>query len=92
MHRSRYENIDTTIGGRTAAAFVSLLFSLPVVCFLWFLLNTQLGLFTTWYVSTKYLVIGILTFAACGFVFPRLVGNILGKLYELPLQWVAKLW
>lgn len=91
MHRNRYENADTTLGGRLAAALVTLLFSLPVVGLLWFLLNTQLGLFTTGYLSAKYLVIGILAFAAWGFVFPRFVGDLVGKLYKL-LQWVARLW
>jgi hypothetical protein len=27
----------------------------------------------------------------CGFIFPRLVGELLGKLYGF-LHWVAKLW
>ena len=91
MHVNRDEEADTTLGGRTAIAFASLLFSLPVVCLLWFLFNTQLGLFTSGYIPAAYLAYIVLAFGVCGFVFPRLVGDLVGKLYGL-LHWVAKLW
>lgn len=91
MHANPDEEAGTTLRGRTAGAFVSLLFSSPVVFLLWFLFNTQLGLFTTGFIPAAYLVYIVLVLAACGFIFPRLAGELVGKLYGL-LHWVAKLW
>lgn len=80
-----------TLAGRMAAALAALIVSVPVLGLVWFMLNTQLGLFTSSYLPFAYLAYAILALAVIGFAFPRLVDGLIGGLYGL-LRWIAKLW
>ena len=91
QHMPSSREIEDSLGNRISAAFVSLLFSLPAAALLWFLFNSQLGLFTNAFIPASYLAIGVIGFAVASYAFPRVAPSAVGRLYEF-LLWVGKGW
>ena len=82
---------DHSIGGRLAAAFASLFFSLPVCGLLWLAVNVGLSR-TSGYVlasGTLLWVVGLM--AAFSFAFPRLFPTLFGWLCDALLA-IGRYW
>lgn len=83
--RAGVRDPELTLGGRCAAAFGSLLFSVPAIGLLWLLFNSQLLLLSDMSIPASYLGGGVIAFALFAFAFPKLAPALLGKLWELLL-------
>ena len=94
MSRKRtHRSIDPelTLGGRLAAAFASLFFSVPVTGLLWLLFNSQIVMVSDSVIPISYLGGAILGFAVLSFVFPRFAPNVIGWLWDL-VAGIARWW
>lgn len=78
----RRNDPETGPGARLASAFVSMLFSAPLIGLLWLLLNF-LGASSDTHVPLTYPGAAIAGFAALSFAFPRLAPDLFGWLGHL---------
>lgn len=91
IRTSRAADPDVTLGGRLAAAFGSLLFSVPVMALVWLLFNSQLAFVTDWIIPMPWLGGAIVAFAVVAFIHPRLAADLFGRLCDL-LVGLARWW
>ncbi|SFK25968.1 hypothetical protein [Lysobacter sp. cf310] len=82
---------DLTLGGRLAAAFGSLFFSVPLAALYWLLFNSQVAPFTGMSVSIAHIGVAVVAFALLSFVFPRFAPTVFGWASDLFVG-IAKWW
>lgn len=82
---------DLTLGGRLAAAFGSLFFSVPLAGLFWLLFNSQIAAFSDNVIPVSYFGAAVLAFSAITFAFPRFAPTVFGWLCDLFFG-IAKWW
>lgn len=82
---------DLTLGGRLAAAFGSLFFSVPLAGLCWFVLNSQIVVLADNPIPIAHFGAAVAAFAVLSFVFPRLAPTVFGWLSDLFVG-IAKWW
>lgn len=82
---------DSTLGGRAAAAFVSGLFTLPVIGLIWLVFNSRMSVYPNFAIPAAYLVFAVLAVAAFSFAFPRLAPAVFGRLID-SLMGLGRYW
>jgi F0F1-type ATP synthase assembly protein I len=82
-NRTKSQDTENTIAGRLSAAFGSLIVSVPVCLFLWFLFNTKYALISGSVIPLHYFIWFIVSLSSFGFISPKAIPNILGWLLEL---------
>ena len=87
--KHRDSDVDLTLGGRLAAAFASLYFSVPLLGLFWILFNTQILLDSA--IPLSYLGVAVAAFAVISFVSPKLAPSLFGWLCDRFLA-IAKWW
>ncbi len=75
-------NDQLTISYRLWSVVASLIFSIPTVVLVWFWINVELALNFSGFVSAPYLWYSIATFAAIGFLFPKIFPSIIGWFWK----------
>lgn len=82
---------DLTLGGRLAAAFGSLFFSVPLAGLFWLLFNSRIAVFSDSPIPIIHLGVALAAFALLSFVFPRVAPTVFGWLSDLFFS-IAKWW
>ena len=77
---------DLTLGGRCAAAFVSLLFSVPLLGLFWLLLNRWIAPVSDSVLPLSWLGAAIAGFAVLSFAWPRLGPGVVGGLCSVLMR------
>lgn len=82
---------DLTLGGRLAAAFGSVFFSVPLMGLFWLLFNSQIAVFSDSAIPVSYFGAVVVAFSVISFAFPKLAPTIFGWLCDLFFG-IAKWW
>ncbi len=83
---------DLTLGGRCAAAFASLVFSVPLMGLIWLLLNRWIAPVSDSMLPLSWLAAAIAGFAVLAFAWPRLGPGVFGGLCSLLMRLGRWLW
>ena len=83
---------DLTLGERCAAAFASLLFSVPLMGLLWLLLNRWIAPVSDGLLPLSWLGAAIVGFAVLSFAWPCLGPSVFGWLCNLLMRLGRWLW
>jgi hypothetical protein len=81
--------VDLTLGGRFAAAFGSLIFSVPLMGLFWLLFSSRIFLDSA--IPLSYFGAAVAAFSAFSFFFPRLAPELFGWLCDRFIG-IAKWW
>ncbi len=82
---SKYKDTENSLPGRLSAAFGSLLVSVPVCLFLWFLFNSKYAFVSDSVIPINYFIWFTAALSIFGFVFPKAIPSILGWLIEFAM-------
>lgn len=81
----------STLADRVAAAFGSMLFSVPLMGLFWLLFNSQVAVISDSAIPASYLAAAVVAFSIFSFAFPRFTPTVCGWLCDLFLG-IAKWW
>lgn len=90
--RARRRDEALTTSDRVAAAFASLLFSVPLMGLLWLLANSAMVGMSDSALPLSYAVAAVIGFTLLALAFPRLAPDVFGWLSEIAVRVARWLW